>query len=377
MKQVFIVGAGITGSVIARVLAEKGCSVTIIERRGHIAGNLFDYPDKAGIIVHQYGPHIFHTNDEKVFSFINRFGKWDPFRLVCKAEIQGKETDSPFNFQTIDDFFGSEAEELKNRIRTCYPGQTSAFVLDVLHAKDEKIRKYAEFLWENDYRPYTAKQWGIPPETIDPQVLKRVPLRFSYDDSYFSDKYQVMPRGGYTPFIQEMLSHRNIKVCLEQDALKLFTLAADGQSLCRNGEKEFHVFYTGPVDELFQCRYGILPYRSLRFEWKHEEIPSFQSAAVVAYPQRPGYTRITEYSKLPVQSGKGTTYALEYPLKYEFGKNEPYYPVPTEESLSLYKKYAELASQVRNLTLAGRLAEFKYYNMDQAMARALEIAEQF
>lgn len=373
MKKIVVVGAGITGAVIARVFAEKGYPVEILERRNHIAGNLYDYKDSFGIIVHQYGPHIFHTNDENVYKFINRFSKWIPFHLICKAEINGKETNSPFNFQTIDDFFREEAEDLKKRIQACYPGQEFAYVLDVLHSTDEKIRKYAEFLFENDYRPYTAKQWGVPPETIAPSVLKRVPLRFSYNDGYFSDKYQVMPENGYTSFIKKMLSHENISVHLGHDFLKGFFLSSDGKRIEKQDENDFHVFYTGPVDELFQCCYGILPYRSLHFEWKHEDKSSFQSAPVVAYPQRPGYTRITEYNKLPIQKGDGTTYAVEYPLKYEHGENEPYYPVPTEESIALYGKYQGLAFQVKNLTLAGRLAEFKYYNMDQAIAKALEI----
>jgi UDP-galactopyranose mutase len=371
-----VIGCGLSGSVVARYLADLGIKVTIWERRNHIGGNMFDYVDEYGILVHKYGPHTFHTNNKALIEYIRRFGEWEEYKLTCMAEIDGKTTPTPFNFQTIDDYYPiEEANELKRRIREAFGNRETTTVVELLEHSDEMIRGYAKFLFDKDYSLYTAKQWGVPLSEIDPSVLKRVPLRFSYDVGYFDDKYQVMPKVSYTDFFKKLLDHSNISLVLNVEALERLSISDDGQNLLIDGNiADFPVVYTGALDELFGCTEGKLPYRSLRFEWVHEDIDNFQDAPVVAYPQAENFTRITEYKKLPVQKVNGTTYAVEYSQPYELGiKAEPYYPVLTEKSQRLYKKYRRRADLISNLYHCGRLADFKYYNMDQALERALAV----
>lgn len=369
-----VIGCGLTGSVIARHLAEQGKKVVIWERREHIGGNMYDYVDEHGFLVQKYGPHTFHTKKKELFDYMCRFEQWQEYKLTCGAVWGGKYTPTPFNFTTIDTFFPPEkAEALKENLKAAFAGREFATVVEVLSHPDPDIRAYAEYLFQNDYAPYTAKQWGVSPDAIDPSVLKRVPLRFSYGEGYFDDEYQVMPVHSYTTFFENLLDHPNIEVKLGVEALdhlkvKEDRLWVDGQAV------NTPVVYTGALDELFGCVYGKLPYRSLRFEWKHEGKESIQNAPVVAYPQEEGYTRITEYKKLPVQDKPGTSYAVEYPLPYQEGeKLEPYYPVLTADSQEQYAKYATLAKRIPNLIPCGRLADFKYYNMDQALEKSLQV----
>ena len=372
-----VVGCGLCGATVARHLAERGKRVSIWERRCHIGGNMHDYVDEHGFLVQKYGPHAFHTSKDELAGFMRRFEEWQDFKLVCGAQLNGKFTPVPFNFATIDTFYPEkEAAALKEKLARAFAvdgGTRTATVLEALQRPDSDIRGYAEFLFRNDYRPYTAKQWGMPPEEIDASVLKRVPLRFSYDDGYFDDTWQAMPVHSFTRFFENLLDHPNISVELNIDACARLKL--EGAKLLLDGKAaDFPVVYTGALDELFGFCFGALPYRSLRFEWKYEEVESYQQAPVVAYPQEPGYTRITEYKKLPAQEGRGTTYAVEYPLPARAGqKQEPYYPVLTEESQAQYARYAALADAIPSLVYCGRLADFKYYNMDQALERALGV----
>jgi len=371
-----VVGCGMTGSVIARQSAERGKKVTVWERRDHIGGNMYDYVDGHGFLVQKYGPHAFHTREKAFFDFMSRFETWKEYRLTCGAVWNGTDTPTPFNFTTIDAFYPpAGAEKLKAKLRAAYRRQETATVVEVLAHPDPEIRAYARFLFQNDYAPYTAKQWGLSPEQIDPSVLKRVPLRFSYDEGYFDDAYQIMPEHSFTRFFENLLDHPNITIELGTDALS--HLKVEGDRLLLDGKAAaFPVVYTGALDELFEGIYGALPYRSLRFEWKYTEEDSLQRYPIVAYPQAGGYTRITEFKKLPPQEGSGSSYAVEYPLPYREGeKLEPYYPVLTEESQAQYEKYLMLARTVSGLIPCGRLADFKYYNMDQALARALAVAE--
>lgn len=375
MKQALVVGCGLSGAVIARELAEKGFHVEILEKRNHIGGNMYDYVDEYGILVHKYGPHTFHTCKKELYEYMCRYGEWDEYDLTCGAEINGICTPTPFNFKTIDDFYSEDdAKELKTEIHKLYPGQDTATVVETLNAENKVVSDYAQFLFDNDYSLYSAKQWGVSPSEIDPSILKRVPLRFNYNEGYFDDEFQVMPHVSFTAFFENLLNHPNINVELGVDALD--RLKTVGGNLEYNGERvKYPVIYTGALDELFGCCFEKLPYRSLRFEWKHEDKDSFQKYPVVAYPQAPDYVRIIEYKKLPVQNVAGTTYEVEYSLPYKKGQdNEPYYPLLTEESQNNYKKYLQRAKEIENLFICGRLGDFKYYNMDQALERALDVA---
>lgn len=371
-----VIGCGLTGSVIARHLAEQGKKVTIWDRRQHIGGNMYDYVDEHGFLVQKYGPHAFHTTKKELYDYICRFEEWAPYNLTCGADWDGRCTPTPFNFKTIDTFFATEqAEKLKEEVKKAFKGRETATVVEVLEHQNPNIRGYGEFLFENDYAPYTAKQWGISPKEIDPSVLKRVPLRFSYGEGYFDDEFQVMPVHSFNLFFENLLKHQNIEVELGVEALERISI--DDKDLLIDGKKaEITVIYTGALDELFGNIYGRLPYRSLRFEWKYDEKDSVQEYPIVAYPKAVGYTRITEYKKLPIQQGKGSSYALEYPIAYTKESDaEPYYPVLTAESQHQYNKYMEKATKINNLIVCGRLADYKYYNMDQALERALAVSK--
>lgn len=373
--EVLVIGCGLSGAVVARYLAEQGKQVEIWERRDHVGGNMYDYVDEHGILVQKYGPHAFHTTKKLLYEYVCKYEQWQPYRLTCGAVWDNTYTPTPFNFTTIDTFYSEEkAKRLKEKLKLAFPGRDTATVLEVMRHPDEEIRGYAEFLFQNDYAPYTAKQWGVSPSEIDPSVLKRVPLRFSYNNGYFDDEYQVMPVHSFSYFFENLLTHPNIQVKMKVEAMERLRVV-HGKLYLDGLEYTGLLVYTGALDELFDCQFGRLPYRSLRFEWRYEDRNSLQEAPVVAYPQKNGYTRITEYKKLPVQEKSGTSYALEYPIPYEEGKHiEPYYPVLTEESQLQYERYKTLADPIPNLICCGRLADFKYYNMDQALERAMMVA---
>lgn len=374
MKQALVVGCGLSGAVIARELAENGYKVKILEKRNHIGGNMYDYKDDYGILVHKYGPHTFHTKKKELYEYMCRYADWEEYQLTCGAEIDGITTPTPFNYKTIDDFYRfDEANELKRQIEETFPGRDYATVVETLNCGNKMVSDYAQFLFDKDYSLYSAKQWGCKPSEIDPSILKRVPLRFNYNEGYFDDEYQMMPKISFTDFFENILNHDNIEIQLNVDALDHIKIV-EGEVYIDGIKTIYPVIYSGPLDELFGCKYGKLPYRSLHFEWKHEKTDSFQKYPVVAYPQAEGFVRIIEYNKLPVQNTKGTTYEVEYSLPYKQGENnEPYYPLLTEESQKNYIKYDNEALNIRNLYICGRLGDFKYYNMDQALERALEI----
>lgn len=370
-----VVGCGLSGSVAARELAERGKKVIILEKRNHIGGNMYDEVDENGILVQKYGPHTFHTNKKELYDYMCKYEEWEPFYLKCMAQIDGKFTPTPFNFQTIDDFYEKDkAEKLKNRIREYYGDVESKTIVELLECEDELIREYANFLFDKDYSLYTAKQWGIKPSEIDVSVLKRVPVNFSYKDRYFEDTYQIMPKHSFTQFFINLLNHENITVKLNEDALKYIEVDTDNKLVKVNGERwNKRIVYTGPLDQLLKYKYGVLPYRSLRFDYQMKNVKSYQPAPVVAYPQEEGYTRITEYTKIPVQEKKVTKIAVEYPLMVEEGKeNEPYYPILTKKSKCIAEKYYSTVNEISNISICGRLAQFKYLNMDQTLEIAIK-----
>ncbi len=372
-----IIGAGFSGSVIARKLAEAGKKVCILERRNHIAGNMYDEKDGAGILVQKYGPHIFHTNEKTVIDFITQYGKWVDYHHAPAVEMNGVITPSPANYKTIDLLYsGEEASALKKRLEERYPGQKSVTILELYDCGDKIVKQYAEKLFALNYRPYTVKQWGTPPEQVDPATLKRVPVRLDYTEGYFDDVFQALPENGYAHFFEKLLDHENIQIFLGTNALDHLKVDTDGgRILFEQKSIDCPVVYSGSADELLDYRYGELPYRSLRFEVKTVDQDSFQEASVVAYPTADGYTRITEFKKMPVQNVPGrTTIAYEYPLPADKTQNnEPYYPIVTDDNVLLYHKYITDLRNVSNLFLCGRLADYKYYNMDAAVLRAFDV----
>lgn len=373
---VIVVGCGLSGSVAARELAERGKKVIILEKRDHIGGNMYDEVDENGILVQKYGPHTFHTNKKELYDYMCKYEEWEPFYLKCMAQIDGKFTPTPFNFQTIDDFYEKDkAEKLKKRIREYYGDVESKTIVELLECEDELIKEYANFLFEKDYSLYTAKQWGIKPSEIDVSVLKRVPVNFSYKDRYFEDTYQIMPKHSFTQFFINLLNHENITLKLNEDALKYIEVDTDNKLVKVNGEKwNKQIVYTGPLDQLLKYKYGVLPYRSLRFDYQMKNVKSYQPAPVVAYPQEEDFTRITEYTKIPIQNVDVTKIAIEYSMQYlEDECEEPYYPILTIDSQKQYERYTNDIRNITNLIICGRLGEFKYYNMDQALQQILEV----
>lgn len=375
-----IVGSGFAGSVLAHEMALIGKRVLVVEKRNHIAGNMYDEYNEDGILVQRYGPHSFHTTKPEIFEYVSQFAEMKPFQLTYRAIVKGIPVPCPFNFTTIRMLYSGEAaEDLINRLKQAFPGQAKVAIFELLESEDPIIREYAEMLFEEDFRPYTAKQWGRRPEDVDQSIIRRVPLLMSDYDGYFDDPYQCHPVGGYTKMFEKILNHPLISVKTGIDALEHIEFNEDQGVVSYDGSSDFHVIFTGPIDELFDCQFGALPYRSLHFEYESLPVDSYQETPIVAHPKNAEFTRITEYKKIPVQNVPGKTliareYSVDYDKNAEIG-NEPYYPIGGPDNRILRDKYLDLVEKYRNLTTCGRLADYKYYNMDDAIKRALEVSE--
>ena len=355
--QFLVVGAGFAGSVMARCLADAGYSVLILDRRGHIGGNAYDKFDANGVLVHPYGPHIFHTNAERVVQWLSRFTDWRAYEHRVLAQVDGQLLPIPINRTTINKLYGLHLDEAG---AAAYLEQIRTRREPVRTSEDVVLNSVGPDLCEKFFRGYTRKQWGLDLSQLSAGVAARIPTRTNDDDRYFTDAFQKMPSEGYARMFERMLDHKNIRVELEADFRKL-----------RSQIQYDHLVYTGPVDEYFDCCYGRLPYRSLRFE--HEHVPAvarMQSVGTVNYPNDHAYTRITEFRHLTGQTAPGTSIVREYPQ----AQGDPYYPIPRPENDALFKKYQALAQQERDVTFVGRLAQYRYYNMDQVVGAALSIA---
>lgn len=377
-----VVGSGFCGSVIARKLAEEqNKKVLLLERRKHIAGNMYDEYDEDGILIQKYGPHVFHTNNEKVNEFIKKFSEVRDYTFKCSAEIDGIMVPSPFNFRTIDLLYKDErADKIKKRLLDFYPERDSVTIVELLESEDLLIREYANMLFEKDYRLYTAKQWGLSPEKIDKSVLKRVPVLLSYRDTFFNDKYEYMPVKGFTKLFENMLNYPGIDVKKDTEALEYLKVTGSKIEFDETKIDARVVAFTGMIDELMNYCYGRLPYRALWFEYKKiDEDKYLKDTPIAVYPQRAGFTRITDYKQLQRQNIPGKTkIAIEYPLEFDKTNkkaSEPYYPVINDENIKIYNMYKKELSRIPNLFLCGRLADYKYYNMDDAIIRAFEVYE--
>lgn len=376
MYDFVIVGAGLAGCTLAKLLSDKNKRVLIIEKRNHIGGNLFDEIDReTGVIVQRYGPHIFHTNDEEVYKFIVSISQWEDFVVSCGAEINGVCTPSPFNFKTIDQFYDEKkAQELKNALLSNYPFQNTVTIVELLESKVSIIKEYADFLYNEDYSLYTAKQWGINPSEVDINVLKRVPVRLDYCEQYFTDKYQLMPKNGFSSFINKLIDSPLIDIVCGKDAREYISFNNNKIDFKYNECENASIIWTGPIDSLFDYEYGLLPYRSLEFKYQYINQETYQKYPVVAYPKAHGYTRITDFSTLPIQKKNKTIIAYEYPKQYSLDMNtDPYYPINNTKNQNQYNKYLIKAKKITNLFLLGRLAMYKYYNMDQVIKESISL----
>jgi len=349
-----IVGAGFAGSVLAERLArDAGQSVLLIDRRDHVGGNAYDEYNADGVLIHRYGPHIFHTNSEEVFAYLSRFTKWRRYEHRVLASVDGKLLPMPINLDTINGLYGLNLrEEEVEQFLAARAEKTGA----IRTSEDAVVARVGRELYEKFFKYYTRKQWGLDPSELDASVTSRIPVRTNRDDRYFGDTYQAMPMRGYTEMFRTMLDHPKISVELQTDYRDL-----------KSAVRYDRMIYTGPVDEFFDFRFGKLPYRSLRFDHRTMDCERFQPVAVVNYPNDGEHTRITEYKHLTGQQHPKTAITYEYPQ----AEGDPYYPVPRPQNAELYARYKRLADGLADVRFVGRLATYKYYNMDQVVAQAL------
>ena len=349
-----VVGAGFAGAVLAERLAEDGGQrVLIIDRRDHVAGNAHDRLDDAGVLVHRYGPHIFHTNSDPIFRFLSRFTAWRTYEHRVLADIDGRRLPIPINLDTINGLYGLDLTT--DQLEAWFAARAEP-VAEVRTSEDVIVSKVGRELFEIFYRGYTRKQWGLDPSELDKSVTARVPIRTNRDDRYFTDAFQAMPAQGYTRLFERMLDHPNIEVRLNTDFAEVRDLKP------RRG-----VIYTGAIDAFFDYRFGRLPYRSIRFEHMTLDQSWFQPVGQVNFPMSEAYTRITESKHLTGQTHPKTSITYEYPAN----EGDPCYPIPRLENAALYRRYKRLADATAGVWFVGRLATYRYYNMDQVVGQAL------
>lgn len=362
-----IVGAGYSACILAeRIATELAQRVLIVERRDHIGGNAYDYYNEHGILVHKYGPHIFHTKSKKVWDYLSQFTEWRPYYHHVLGVVEGKKVPIPFNLNTLYALFPPRyAEKLEEQLLEHFGFGVKVPILKLRESAVGDLEFLANYIYENVFVGYTAKQWELKPEDLDRGVTGRVPVYISRDNRYFQDPYQAMPKYGYTEMFRRMLAHPNIKILLNTDYREVI-----------NDIKFDRMVYTGPIDTFFDYMYGELPYRSLRFHFETLDREQYQEVGTVNYPNDYDITRITEQKYLSGQTSPKTTLVMEYPQAYVPGKNDPYYPIPREENRERYDLYLKEVQKLKGTVIfAGRLAEYKYYDMDQAALRALSLFE--
>ena len=373
MFDVAIIGAGMAGAVLAERFAASDKKVLVIERRRHVAGNCYDEVDANGILIHKYGPHLFHTDDAQVWEYLSRFTEWHLYFHKVKAVIDGKPVPLPFNFNTLREVFPpSLADKLEVALLRNFEYGKRIPILELKKSADADLQFLADFIYEKIFLHYSEKQWGLSPDKISSAVTARVPVLIGRDDRYFSDRFQAMPKFGYTKLVENMLAHKNIKLLLNADFHEVINLSSEKTKLF--GKKfKGRLIYTGQLDELFVKKFGELPYRSIDMKFETVDAQIFQSAPVVNYPNNYAFTRITEFKQIHPAKSERTTILKEFPQEYVAGQNEPYYPIFTDSAQAIYQKYSAELAQYKNITAVGRLAEYRYYDIDDVVKRALEV----
>lgn len=361
---ILVVGAGIAGCSVARLLAEKGLRVAVCERKSEVGGCAYDYRDAAGVLVHKYGPHIFHTREKRVWDFLSRFTGWVHYQHKVLGWIQGQLVPLPINLDTINQLYGTSLDS--ENVKGFLDGKRVKPSGEPANMREAVIAQIGEELFDLVFNNYTRKQWGRDAAELPASIAARVPARFNRDPRYFTDQYQGMPELGYTVMMQAMLDHPNIKTFLNTDAGELGIREGDAW---RGGWK--NVVYTGNIEDYFKSRFGPLPYRSLRFELATYDMEFYQPAAVVNYPNDYDFTRITEFKHFGLDKTARTTVMFEYPS----AEGEPYYPLPVKSAEELYVMYKAEADKLSNVQFLGRIAQYRYMNMDQVVLSALELAE--
>lgn len=379
MYDCIVIGCGFAGAVVARELAEKEKKVLVIDARDHVGGNCYDRVDEHGILIHQYGPHIFHTNSKRVYEYLSRFTKWYDYRHEVVGKIHDSEIPVPFNLNSLDMVYGNWAPALEKKLVGNFGEGARVPILELMNHEDTELKEIAEYVYENVFLKYTMKQWGKSPKEIDPAVSGRVPVLLSRDNRYFQDTYQGIPLHGYTAIFDKLLAADGIDVRLNCEGKDVLRLEPDSEQKVYFEGEPFHgqIVFTGALDEFFDCCYGRLPYRSLNFQFEHYDKPFYQSHGVVNYTVSEDFTRITEFKYLSGQMDtKDTTIVKEYPVPYTGAPGEiPYYAINNPENDALFSKYRALVDRIPGFFLLGRLAEYKYYNIDAIVERALDLAD--
>lgn len=366
-----VVGAGFSGATIANLIANNlNEKVIVIDQKNHIAGNCYDYRDQNGIMIHKYGSHIFHTNNKKVWEYLKQFTDFNTYMHEVVGVIDGIEAHIPFNFNTLYQVFPTTmAKNIEKKLLSKFEYNTKIPILEFQKQNDDDLKYLANYVYEKIFLNYTTKQWGKAPQEIDGAVTARVPVFLSKDNRYFQDKYQGIPLNGYTKIVKKMLSHPNIKIILNNN----FKNFKDKNT---NLLKNARIFYTGSIDEYFNYKFGQLPYRSVNFKFEEHNMEFYQSHACINYPNNYDFTRVHEYKHYLSDKSSKTVIAKEYSEAFILGKNERYYPINSEENKKLYDKYLIEAQKENNVHFLGRLGDYKYYNMDIAIARAMELFEE-
>lgn len=384
MYDTIIIGAGFAGAVLAERLAtQKNQRVLVIDKRQHIGGNCFDCFDEHGVLIHQYGPHLFHTDNKSVFDYLSQFTEWRPYQHEVLAFIDGQKVPVPFNLNSLHSLLPkSLADSLELKLIERFGYGVKVPILELRTIDDKELKFLADFIYEKIFVNYTAKQWGKKPEDISAEVTGRVPVHISRDNRYFQDKYQAIPAHGYRKIFQNMLDQPNISLLLNTDFKDVFKVDLEsGKMQFMNSEFTGQLIFTGLIDELFEHRFGELPYRSLAFKFENLPTEQFQERTTINYPNDYDFTRITEFKHISQQTISGTTIVKEFPQNFERDnpdKNIPYYPIFTDENKQKLDRYLSFAEQFDNITLVGRLAENRYYDMDDIVARALQVfADEF